>query len=70
MYTHMSVFTPCQFVDRGLSLLKIIRMITHSLGGEGYLNFMGNLVVYIHHHFYNSINLRPHWIHELPETYK
>ncbi|CAG9466592.1 unnamed protein product [Pedinophyceae sp. YPF-701] len=29
-------------VDRGLALHKMIRMITMCLGGEGYLNFMGN----------------------------
>ena len=29
-------------VDRGIALHKMIRLITASLGGEGYLNFMGN----------------------------
>jgi 1,4-alpha-glucan branching enzyme len=29
-------------VDRGLALHKMIRMLTMALGGEGYLNFMGN----------------------------
>ena len=29
-------------VSRGIALLKMIRMITFALGGEGYLNFMGN----------------------------
>jgi len=29
-------------VDRGVALRKIIRLITFSLAGEGYLNFMGN----------------------------
>jgi len=29
-------------VDRGIALHKIIRLLTLSLGGEGYLNFMGN----------------------------
>lgn len=29
-------------VDRGMALHKMIRMLTQSLGGEGYLNFMGN----------------------------
>lgn len=42
MYTHMSVFTPSMVVDRGLALHKIIRLLTMLLGGEGYLNFMGN----------------------------
>ena len=43
MYTHMSTvteFTPV--IERGLSLHKIVRLITHGLGGEGYLNFEGN----------------------------
>lgn len=29
-------------IDRGISLHKMIRLITMGLGGEGYLNFMGN----------------------------
>ena len=29
-------------IDRGISLHKMIRLITFSLAGEGYLNFMGN----------------------------
>ncbi|KAF9569561.1 alpha-1,4-glucan branching enzyme [Mortierella alpina] len=43
MYTHMSVLTELTpIIDRGLSLHKMIRLVTHSLGGEGYLNFIGN----------------------------
>ena len=42
MYTSMSVFTPDPVIDRGIALHKMIRLITLSLGGEGYLNFMGN----------------------------
>jgi 1,4-alpha-glucan branching enzyme len=42
MYTGMSVFTPSDIVDRGIALHKLIRFITLTLGGEGYLNFMGN----------------------------
>ena len=42
MYTHMSVFTPSLTIDRGIALHKMIRLITLSLAGEGYLNFMGN----------------------------
>jgi len=45
MYTGMSCFTspfPSMCVDRGLALHKMIRLIVLSLGGEGYLNFMGN----------------------------
>lgn len=43
MYTHMAVASePNMIIDRGIALHKIIRLITHSLGGEAYLNFMGN----------------------------
>jgi 1,4-alpha-glucan branching enzyme len=43
MYTNMSTlsaFTPV--IERGLALHKMIRLITHGLGGEAYLNFEGN----------------------------
>ena len=43
LYTHMSLvseLTPT--IERGLGLHKMIRLITHGLGGEGYLNFEGN----------------------------
>lgn len=42
MYSSMSKLQTSLVVDRGVSLHKMIRMITISLGGEGYLNFMGN----------------------------
>lgn len=42
MYTSMSKFTESYAIDRGMALHKMIRLITMSLGGEGYLNFMGN----------------------------
>ncbi len=42
MYFSMSKSTESQIIDRGISLLKLIRMFTISLGGEAYLNFMGN----------------------------
>jgi 1,4-alpha-glucan branching enzyme len=42
MYFSMGKGTKNLIVDRGLALLKMIRLITFSLGGEGYLNFMGN----------------------------
>ncbi|XP_064121951.1 1,4-alpha-glucan-branching enzyme-like [Macrobrachium nipponense] len=43
MYTHMSVLSDQSLIiDRGIALHKMIRLITHGLGGEGYLNFMGN----------------------------
>jgi len=42
MYTSMSKFTSSMVVDRGVALHKMIRLLTASLAGEGYLNFMGN----------------------------
>ncbi|KAF6040298.1 GBE1 [Bugula neritina] len=43
MYDFMSVTTPLTpIIDRGLALHKMIRLLTHGLGGEGYLNFIGN----------------------------
>ena len=42
MYFSMSKFMQNLTVDRGLALHKMIRLITFSLGGEAYLNFMGN----------------------------
>ncbi|KAI9735229.1 MAG: alpha-1,4-glucan branching enzyme [Cirrosporium novae-zelandiae] len=43
LYTNMSILTELTpVIERGLSLHKMIRLITHSLGGEGYLNFEGN----------------------------
>ncbi len=42
MYTDMSKFTNDMTVERGIALHKMIRMITMTAGGEGYLNFMGN----------------------------
>jgi 1,4-alpha-glucan branching enzyme len=42
MYWHMSDGDPHPVIDRGIALHKMIRMLTISLGGEAYLNFMGN----------------------------
>jgi 1,4-alpha-glucan branching enzyme len=42
MYSSMSKLQSSLVVDRGVALHKMIRMITCSLGGEGYLNFIGN----------------------------
>jgi len=42
LYTNMSVYTPNLRIARGVALHKLIRLITFNLGGEGYLNFMGN----------------------------
>ena len=42
LYTNMSVSTTNPRIARGIALHKLIRLLTFSLGGEGYLNFMGN----------------------------
>ena len=43
IYTNMSILTDLTpIIDRGMALHKMIRLITHGLGGEGYLNFEGN----------------------------
>lgn len=43
LYTNMSTLTELTpIIDRGMALHKMIRLLTHSLGGEGYLNFEGN----------------------------
>ncbi len=42
MYTSMSKDSESAVIDRGVALHKMIRLLTASLAGEGYLNFMGN----------------------------
>lgn len=42
IYYHMTKGTQNLIVERGMALHKMIRLITFSLGGEAYLNFMGN----------------------------
>ena len=42
MYWHMDREHQSLVVGRGLALHKLIRLITFSLAGEGYLNFIGN----------------------------
>ncbi len=42
MYTHMQKFDNSLIIDRGIALHKMIRLLTASLAGDGYLNFMGN----------------------------
>ncbi|XP_022946220.1 1,4-alpha-glucan-branching enzyme 1, chloroplastic/amyloplastic-like [Cucurbita moschata] len=43
MYSGMSCLTEASpVVERGIALHKMIHFITMALGGEGYLNFMGN----------------------------
>jgi len=42
MYNFMSKDSQSPIIDRGIALHKMIRLITASVAGEGYLNFMGN----------------------------
>lgn len=42
MYWKMSVTDQSLIIDRGIALHKLIRLITNGLGGEAYLNFIGN----------------------------
>lgn len=43
MYDYMALDAPATpRIERGIALHKMIRLITMGLGGEGYLNFMGN----------------------------
>jgi 1,4-alpha-glucan branching enzyme len=42
MYWNMTRFHDSPVIERGTALHKMIRLITFSLAGEGYLNFMGN----------------------------
>lgn len=43
IYSHMSVLsTRTEMIERGLSLHKMIRLLTFALGGEAWLNFEGN----------------------------
>ena len=42
MYYSMEAWNINAIVERGMALHKLIRLLTMSLGGEGYLTFMGN----------------------------
>ena len=42
IYTHMQKDDPDPLVARGMALHKLIRLVTLALGGEAYLNFIGN----------------------------
>ncbi|MBE7087846.1 MAG: 1,4-alpha-glucan-branching enzyme [Clostridiales bacterium] len=42
MYSAMNKFSGSMIIDRGIALHKMIRLLTASLAGDGYLNFMGN----------------------------
>ncbi|MBC7692974.1 MAG: alpha amylase C-terminal domain-containing protein [Methylotenera sp.] len=42
MYWKMAKAEPSVIIDRGIALHKLIRLITFSLAGDAWLNFMGN----------------------------
>ena len=42
MYWHMSKSSHNIIIDRGIALLKMIRLISFAMGGDAYLNFIGN----------------------------
>ena len=42
MYWSMAKDTQSLIIDRGMALHKMIRLLTMTLGGDGYLTFMGN----------------------------
>ena len=42
MYWSMDKNNPSLMIDRGMALHKMLRLLTMSLGGQGYLTFMGN----------------------------
>lgn len=42
MYWHMDNASKSAVIDRAIAYHKLIRLVTAALGGEGYLNFMGN----------------------------
>lgn len=42
MYWNMAKSAQSPIVDRGIALHKLVRLLTFSLGGEGWLGFMGN----------------------------
>ena len=42
MYTAMNIGSKSIVIDRGVALHKLIKFITLALGGEGWLNFIGN----------------------------
>lgn len=42
IYSSMNVFQRNMVVDRGMALHKMIRLLTITTAGDGYLNFMGN----------------------------
>ena len=42
MYWNMHIDRQSLVIDRGMALHKLLRLLTVTLGGEGYLTFMGN----------------------------
>ena len=42
MYWSMDAWNNSAIIDRGMAIHKMLRLLTMTLGGEGYLTFMGN----------------------------
>jgi 1,4-alpha-glucan branching enzyme len=42
IYDKMDIHSHSLVIDRAIALHKLVRLVTFSLAGEGYLNFMGN----------------------------
>ena len=42
MYWDMNIYNNSSIIHRGIALHKMLRLVTSTVGGEGYLNFMGN----------------------------
>ena len=42
MYWDMNISNNSSVIHRGIALHKMLRLVTSTVGGEGYLNFMGN----------------------------
>ena len=61
MYTHMSCMSgPSIVIDRGIALHKIIRLVTHALGGESYLNFIGKSYITNEKDTFKNIEMYEH----------
>ncbi|GBG68759.1 hypothetical protein CBR_g3299 [Chara braunii] len=63
MYSGMSDLAPASpAVDRGIALHKMIHLISMALGGDGYLNFMGNEYMYRFDQAMNELEERYHFL--------
>ncbi|MCO5614625.1 hypothetical protein L7F22_068909 [Adiantum nelumboides] len=72
MYTNMSDLTErTPIIDRGLGMHKQIRFVTHALGGEGYLSFIGNEFIQYLYKFdaaMNNLETQFNWL-SAPQAY-